>query len=323
MKKDHENYDKLTMIFTKWLGFILILAVLLYAIITSILNSEDFLYVITLILMIFFGFALFLIIKKQLLKPQQFGDLKDYGGIFVFVATVITFLLALWFSAPVVIASALVGLIGHLFIKKYEVAIYCGSFAGMTSVNVFNIQEIFLLAFLAGLVFFLTKPIFKGFGGKLGTVAFVSSVLSFTILNKLPLIDSYDYQFLWIVLVSVLGVMSTYSLQHYFKQSAVFASSITSLVFAVIMVIFLPAYYNYAGVFFTASFVGMSSNFVMKNYYFAFFSSLVLGFIFHQFIPIFNGFGGKMGTMALLSVIMTYGFSNMLLRISHKKKNMV
>jgi hypothetical protein len=84
-----------------------------------------------------------------------------------------------------VISSALVGLVATFipFPKRFDGksmqgAIYAGTFAGMCSQDILSGHPYILIISLIGaLIYVLTKPHLNGFGGKLGAVAFVSSLV--------------------------------------------------------------------------------------------------------------------------------------------------
>ncbi len=86
---------------------------------------------------------------------------------------------------PNYLASALVGLVGSFLprasfydSKEATACVYAGSFAGMCSVSFFsNTTSVLALCFLVGVSFRFINPYFKGVGGKLGTIGFVSSLL--------------------------------------------------------------------------------------------------------------------------------------------------
>ena len=60
-------------------------------------------------------------------------------------------------------------------LKEAPPAIYCGAFVGMTSASVApNLKFILLAGIIAGSILILSKNIFNGLGGKLGTIAFSS-----------------------------------------------------------------------------------------------------------------------------------------------------
>ena len=87
---------------------------------------------------------------------------------------------------PVVLAAAFTGLLGSFwrwpgdFGQHPQAAIYAGAFAGMCSGEfISSWAELFAVSFLGAVFYTLTRNIFEGFGGRLGTIAFaaVSSVV--------------------------------------------------------------------------------------------------------------------------------------------------
>ncbi|WP_421970676.1 hypothetical protein [Pseudoalteromonas sp. SSDWG2] len=88
------------------------------------------------------------------------------------------------FSVPVVLAACIPAFIGTLlpFDEKYEAhpqaAIYAGTFAGMCSAHLITgYWQLVVLSLIGTILYALSMNLFKGFGGKLGGVAFVSVAL--------------------------------------------------------------------------------------------------------------------------------------------------
>jgi hypothetical protein len=84
----------------------------------------------------------------------------------------------------VVVSSSLVGLTGALIahfagVPHLAAVIFAGSFAGMTGTSVGSYPLIILAGLLVGVFYLISLKIFAGFGGRLGTIAFVSSVTAF------------------------------------------------------------------------------------------------------------------------------------------------
>ena len=101
-----------------------------------------------------------------------------------FSGCVACFTLHTQFAVPAVIASCLTGLIGSFipFPKQYAnhpyAAVYAGSFAGMCSQGLINTYwELAIISFIGASLYVLTTKHFNGFGGKLGSIAFVSVAL--------------------------------------------------------------------------------------------------------------------------------------------------
>lgn len=84
-----------------------------------------------------------------------------------------------------VTSSALVGLIAtfipmpaRLNRKSIQAAVYTGTFAGMCSQEILSGHpHILIISLIGGMVFVAAKPHFNGIGGKMGAMAFVSSLL--------------------------------------------------------------------------------------------------------------------------------------------------
>jgi len=88
------------------------------------------------------------------------------------------------FLIPSFLASAFVGFVGSFLpkskfydSKKAVACVYTGSFAGMCSAEFLTSRfDIMVLCVFTGFSFSLVGSRFRGFGGKLGTIAFVSSL---------------------------------------------------------------------------------------------------------------------------------------------------
>lgn len=86
-----------------------------------------------------------------------------------------------------VISVGIVGVVASLlpeidrksdYLSKLPAAIYCGGFIGMSSQAVVpSIGFVTLAGILAGLFFMLSKNLFLGLGGKLGSIAFCGLVI--------------------------------------------------------------------------------------------------------------------------------------------------
>jgi len=78
-----------------------------------------------------------------------------------------------------VVASCGVGLLGALigYLMKNEdlaMVIFAGSFVGMTTVSIASLPIMLIAGLACGTLYVLTEPVFVGYGGKLGAIAFVS-----------------------------------------------------------------------------------------------------------------------------------------------------
>jgi hypothetical protein len=177
----------------------------------------------------------------------------------------------------------------------------------MISSQLILTYEVLLIALICGLIVFLLKPVFRGVGGKLGTMAFISTFLFAIITQKEFLIVNNDLNFLRLTIISVLGTLISFYTQHLLKQSAIIASALPSLIFALVMVYLIKDYTACTVVFFSASFMGMSSKERIKNVYLVLIAGIIHAFMFYIYFEHYNGLGGKLGLMALTSVLITIG----------------
>lgn len=66
-----------------------------------------------------------------------------------------------------------------LYLKQIPISLYCGAFVGMSSVETSpSILFVFAAGCLAGLFLMISKNLYLGVGGKLGTMAFGGVILS-------------------------------------------------------------------------------------------------------------------------------------------------
>ncbi len=99
-------------------------------------------------------------------------------------------LLQTQFHYSPVLSAASVGLIGSFYPfsiivekERIKAIIYSGAFAGMCAPeHLVRHEYILLISLLGTVVYLISRPHFNGFGGKLGTIAFISSL--FLILMK-------------------------------------------------------------------------------------------------------------------------------------------
>ncbi|WP_223177616.1 hypothetical protein [Psychroflexus maritimus] len=95
----------------------------------------------------------------------------------------------------VVVASCIVGLLGALFghlfnLPHLALVVFAGTFVGMTSTNLASLGLVVLGGLVCGIIYILSLKLFVGFGGKLGTTAFLSTLFVwglFYLLQKITL----------------------------------------------------------------------------------------------------------------------------------------
>lgn len=258
------------------------------------------------LLLLPFIYGLSIIFKEEARNKLKYSvDLLD--GLAAGAGVILTYVLSRELGFGPVLASSFIGLAGFILLKKYSLAIYCGSFAGMVSSYMFAFFEVLVIVAICGLLFALLKHVFKGMGGKLGTIAFISTIFSALVLQKDTLISINDLNILRLIIISLAGVIIPFFIQHKLKQSAVIASALPSFVFAIIMIYIFKEHITCTLVFFSASFIGMSSKDRLPSIVNLVIAALIHAFLFHIYYEYYHGLGGKLGLMALTTMTMTLG----------------
>ncbi|MBM7561982.1 hypothetical protein [Fusibacter tunisiensis] len=230
------------------------------------------------------------------------------GGAFI------TYSLAYIGFSPLM-ASAITGLLGAKFLKKDAVAVFTGTFVGMSSIHVFGFSDLLMAAIISGLLYVYGKEAFQGIGGKLGTTAFlgvtftalVSNLESFHFIGAGIDITHMVYTpFMLIptVLSGAFGALATDYLSRRLHHNTVIASSLIALLSEWILILILP---NYAALLslsiYCGTFVGMGSKTHLPTWHYYAFAGGLSGFLFFQSLPIFIGFGGKLGISAFVATL--------------------
>lgn len=101
---------------------------------------------------------------------------------FVALGAVSTFWISSYWQLPIVITVGGIGVLASFIpevlpaskvTRQIPTATYCGAFVGMTSPGIAGGYEfIFLASIASGILMVLSKNVFHGYGGKLGTIAF-------------------------------------------------------------------------------------------------------------------------------------------------------
>lgn len=108
-------------------------------------------------------------------------------------------------------------------------------------------------------------------------------------------------QKIYVIICSLLGASITWYLNHQLGMGSIVANGLVGLIAALI----LPA--PLAGIAYTASFVGMSSLAVIPSVYWALAAGIVVSLVILTTTEVYAGIGGKGGTTAALSTLITKG----------------
>ncbi|MGM0414663.1 MAG: hypothetical protein ACQEQP_05755 [Bacillota bacterium] len=248
------------------------------------------------------------------------AEMRDYFSIIDFnnflavvLGGLVTFALSQFFGISAVLASGLIGIIAYLLIPKYEVPAFCGSFVGMASYSLLpGYRYLILAGFIAGIVYVIGKYSFKGFGGKLGTTAFIGTVLAavFTGQNFTGGSIPEGNMIYLLIFYSIIGAVLTFIMHTRFKFSVVFSSGFIGVIAAIILPIIYPVNgATLAVMAYCASFAGMSSKDRIPNELIMTLAAILTALIFIFTSPYLNGAGGKLGITAFASIITIKGLA--------------
>jgi len=220
-----------------------------------------------------------------------------------------------------VFSAAVVGIIFGLLLPKYSIPAYCGSFVGMSSLEILP-SGLFLIgaAVIAALIKIFLGPKIPKVGGKAGFIAFLSILiinLPFLLDKEIYKISSLEISTIFaVILVAIIGVNATFCVRKRLKirektkglakGNAVVGSAIIGLIAGVIRILF-PQFAVLSEAIFAASFAGMSSFHIVKRRFAKSLVGLISGMVFLVATPFFQGFGGKLGTIAFVAMMIYLG----------------
>ena len=250
---------------------------------------------------------------------------KYRDGILIISASIVGAVLAYLLQAHLgfnsVIGASVTGIIFGILFPSIALPGYMGAFVGMVAGRV--IGSIFWLvcaAIIAALLFIFSKRYFKGFGGKLGFLAFISILLTVSVSQlfnikvvTLP-IKMPTNIFLTIVFIltgAIIAYLTNLIDERYiFKfiktkyHNRVLGSAMIGLVVGLVFpVIFKNIGLDLAVLSFAASFVGMTSHKLFKYDWEYLTAGAIAGLVFAISGSFFPGFGGKAGSIAFVAVV--------------------
>ncbi|GEQ85420.1 hypothetical protein ULMS_09280 [Patiriisocius marinistellae] len=120
-----------------------------------------------------------------------------------------------------------------------------------------------------------------------------------------------------IIITGVLGATLTFYVSKNLKQGAVRASALLSLAVGLFFYCFPELLNEYATthipiVFMGTSFIGMVSSKVQTNYIVLAVAGFLFSFIYLSKSNFFDGYGGAIGTLALISLLVIMAFSKII-----------
>lgn len=243
----------------------------------------------------------------QLYKEASVFTFDIQDVLYPALGAIVTFILHKETALTPVTASALIGMVGYFIKKDHAAGIFAGSFAGMMGLA-FLYHEAIIVSIFIGVVYAVSTNAYAGFGGRLGTMGLTATLLGGLIFGHVSFFGSPlgKEHVVGVILFGLIGGGVTYVIQHRFKQNAVIASSVVGLALGLALPGLLPAGAIYAVVAFQNSFIGMASKERLSNLLEALLASLLGSMLFIFLYPYFGELGGKLGTTAMISVLIIY-----------------
>lgn len=277
--------------------------------------------------LILFGAVLAIFYEsKNIFNPQTTVDPLPQTALEIMAVVLgglLAYLLAQDLELGAVIAASLVAIAVHLVAPKLGAAAYCGAFVGMTSNLLFLTPgEVLLASLVSGIIFYLTKPVFSGSGGKLGTIALIGSTLTCFGLQRIFLataMPDWRTAFL-IVLVALVATPLTFYLSINRGHGPVLASAVVGLVGGLLLPNLFPEIgWTLAVVAICASFAGMTGKERCSNFWQIALVGFFTGVVFIYSTPLLGGAGGKLGTIAFGAVISNCGYTKLIHTIKNNR----
>jgi len=222
----------------------------------------------------------------------------------------LTRLLAVDLGLGVVVAAALVGLLADRLLPSYGAAVYCGAFVGMASPVVFGgLPAVTAAGLLAGAVFVAAEEVFDGFGGKLGTTAFVGCAAIALALGADGGSGSAVSGSTAVghALAGAAAAGVTYVSSVHLEHGPVQASALVGLVGGLVSPALLVGGDGIAAVVFCASFAGMADPGRVPGVGAIAVAGALCGVLVAATSLVLVGFGGKLGTIAFVACLLVRG----------------
>ncbi|WP_435183817.1 hypothetical protein [Halobellus sp. EA9] len=246
------------------------------------------------------------VLRRGTEEPETLDRTDAATVLAVAAGAPLTRVLAVDVGLSVIVAAALIGLLADRLVPSYGAAVYCGTFVGMASPVLFaDVTTVTAAGVVAGMVFVAADRAFDGFGGKLGTTAFVGCVAlaaatgaSGSAGGAVPLSTAIGYVF-----AGAAAAGMTYVSSVHLGHGPVQASALVGLVGGLVCPPLLPAGEGLAAVVFCASFAGMAQPARVPDEWTMTVTGALCGLLVAATSTVFVGFGGKLGTIAFAACL--------------------
>ncbi len=270
------------------------------------------------------GLASIYVLKREVLGGQMtvlFSKTQQLNALGAFMGAWSTYLLNVYIGLGAVLASCFIGIIAALYFKKVQVPVYCGAFLGMSSMVLLPLQAFAVASILVAIVFLLTKDVFNGYGGKLGTIAFSAALITAWLFSySAPGIQiNTMLEALLVIIFAMIGAGLTFAMNHRLNAGPVLSSAVVGFFLGAIL-LFFPHVFGevLALVVVGASYVGMCGANRFSDERGIIVAGLFFGLIYIFSAPYLGGAGGKLGTTAFISGLSVKGLFTLSVQLQHR-----
>ncbi len=208
-----------------------------------------------------------------------------------------------------VFSASIIGLIAGIFFHSLSIPLYIGAFVGMSSElimpNIFFLVEASLISSFLWAILMKKIP---SWGGKAGFTAFLG-VLTTVVINGWEheqVTKSLNPEIIFLlILTSMFATIMTFEIRKKIREqgNAVIGSATIGFSFGAFSLLF-PETTIFSEVAFAASFAGMTDLKHIQEQWHTLIVGFVVGVVFLLLTSSFSGFGGKLGTIAFISVLL-------------------
>jgi acetyl esterase len=212
------------------------------------------------------------------------------------------------------LSSSLVALFVTLVWKDVEGEAFLGSFLGMTLFGYGTVPMLVLGSLISGLLLSWIGPWLHHVGGRSGFLAFLGVLVVYSLFASPLTVDIVRAATAFDVLVALSSALLVIEAKNRLGLTAVQASAGVGLILGVLMISIpaVPASTWLIG--YGATFVAMTTKKVLSDSAVAF-AAILYPFLYLSIQTAFVGYGGKLGMVAMLTVLAVLGASAFLSRL--------
>lgn len=211
-----------------------------------------------------------------------------------------------------VIAACLVGLIAAWTIKNYALPVYCGAFIGMVCDQIYSsLFVIGLASIITSVLYVISSHIFAGWGGKAGFLAFIGTYTTSLFINQpFHFVEPLSFRMYMFVFIAVLlAGVSTFMVQSMINKVDVVSTS--ALIGLTVASLSSDSSHVIVFAVFCGTFTGMTSKELFTNKSDIVIASFLTAFLFVLSFSLFEGVGGKLGSLAFIASVSTGGLKHL------------